>query len=214
MWTAAEPTIALDKTSLAFNDQNVSTSQIVNVNNTTAGTALGTVTVIIENTPSWLSVDRSGTGNNQTLTVSVGTPGLAPGAYQTTVSVSGGGAGAPASFEVTLNTGTSIDAPTGLQAASPQSGTVELTWSDNAGNETGFVVERRSQGGTWSSIATPGADTEWYTDNKVAMGAYEYRVKAVNGSGESGYSPLQLLGPTPLPPGIPPATPAPHPTAL
>jgi FtsP/CotA-like multicopper oxidase with cupredoxin domain len=83
-------------------------------------------------------------------------------------------------------------APTGLTAT--LSGTkAALTWTDNATNESGFVVERSRDGTnfttTMNAPANTGTGTVNYTDQtNLAPGTYYYRVKAVNGSLSSGYS--------------------------
>ncbi len=76
-----------------------------------------------------------------------------------------------------------------------QNGTrVNLSWTDNATNETGFVIERSADNGvTFSEIGTApaksGTGSVTYTDTTIAAGnTYTYRVKAVNGSTSSGYS--------------------------
>ena len=62
-------------------------------------------------------------------------------------------------------------APTGLTATLdttvPQ---VNLAWTDNATNETGYVVERSDNGGAFTLIATLPADIVSYTDTTVASG--------------------------------------------
>ncbi len=64
-----------------------------------------------------------------------------------------------------------------------------LTWTDNANNETGYWVERRIGGGSYSQIATLAANSTGYTDpNLAAATSYCYRVRAFNGAGASGYS--------------------------
>jgi hypothetical protein len=80
-------------------------------------------------------------------------------------------------------------APTNLTAA-VNGAQVDLTWTDNATNETGFVVERSDNGGAFAVIATlPGADIVSYTDTNVSSGnLYEYQVAATNAVGQSGYS--------------------------
>ena len=62
-----------------------------------------------------------------------------------------------------------------------------------ATNETGFVVERSTNGGAFTTIATPGARNNTgimtYTNTTVTAGnTYTYQVKAVNGGGSSAYS--------------------------
>ncbi len=77
-------------------------------------------------------------------------------------------------------------APTNLQV-SPLSSAIALTWTDNAGDETGFKVERRAgSSSTWTTIATPASNTTSYTDSNVEPGVqYCYRVRSTNGAGDS-----------------------------
>lgn len=83
-------------------------------------------------------------------------------------------------------------APTNLTAV--QSGTqVNLTWSDNSVNETGFVVERATDGINFTVIGTLAANNKKgnvsFADTNVTVGTtYTYQVKAVNGPIESNYS--------------------------
>ncbi len=65
-----------------------------------------------------------------------------------------------------------------------------LTWTDNAGNESGYRVERKiGSGGSYSEIAVLAANTTAYTDPNVAASTtYCYRVRAFNAAGVSGYS--------------------------
>ncbi len=82
-------------------------------------------------------------------------------------------------------------APTNLEAQA-FSGRVELGWSDNSVNESGFKVERRLGDGAWSQIATLSSgtnNTRYYTDNDIATNTtYLYRVRAYNGEGNSPYT--------------------------
>ncbi|MDG4794187.1 glycosyl hydrolase family 8 [Micromonospora sp. WMMD1082] len=79
-------------------------------------------------------------------------------------------------------------APSGLTATA-SGGQIALTWRDNSGNETGFVIERRAGAGAWSQLATPGANSTSYTDTSVTAGTqYSYRVRARNGAGDSAWS--------------------------
>ena len=80
--------------------------------------------------------------------------------------------------------------PTGLNAAAISSSQIDLTWTDNSGNETGFKIERKTgSGGTYSQTATVGADVTAYADTGLTPGTtYYYRVNAYNTAGDSGYS--------------------------
>jgi hypothetical protein len=65
-----------------------------------------------------------------------------------------------------------------------------LTWTDNAGNETGYRVERKTgSSGSYGEIAVLPVNTTTYTDPNVAGSTtYCYRVRAYNDVGNSGYS--------------------------
>jgi hypothetical protein len=97
------------------------------------------------------------------------------------------------SFDFELNatlgvvTPTAPAAPSGL-AASPVSQTqINLTWTDNASNETGFIVERSVNGTDgWAQVGTPPQNATGFSDATAAAGStYYYRVRATNGVGPS-----------------------------
>jgi fibronectin type 3 domain-containing protein len=81
-------------------------------------------------------------------------------------------------------------APSGLTATPDATPQVTLNWTDNASNETGFIVERSVDAGGFAPLATlPGTDITTYTDTDVATGhLYEYQVAATNAVGTSGFS--------------------------
>jgi len=83
----------------------------------------------------------------------------------------------------------SVAAPSNLTAA--KSGTsVNLAWTDNATNETAYVVSRSTDGGTtWTTAATVGADATTYTDATSSAGqTVSYRVQASNATATSAWS--------------------------
>jgi len=60
---------------------------------------------------------------------------------------------------------------------------------DNSNNETGFVIERATDGVNFSVLATVGADTISYVDLAVSAGiTYSYRVAAFSADGPSAYT--------------------------
>jgi hypothetical protein len=66
---------------------------------------------------------------------------------------------------------------------------VNLAWTDNSTDETGFVIERAENGGAFSFLASVGVDITTYADTAVSGGiTYDYRVAAVNGVVQSDYS--------------------------
>jgi hypothetical protein len=97
-------------------------------------------------------------------------------------------------------------APTGLAAQSATYNRVSLAWVDNATNETGFKLERSTDGVNFSEIATLGTDTKAYSDATVqALTTYYYRVRAFNSAGASGYSSTVNVRTPDVPPPPPPA---------
>ena len=82
--------------------------------------------------------------------------------------------------------------PSGLVASvNPSSPTssLALSWADNANNETGYSVERSTDGRSFAQIGQAGANTGAWSDTALNGGTtYYYRVRAFNGSGNSAYS--------------------------
>jgi mono/diheme cytochrome c family protein len=79
-------------------------------------------------------------------------------------------------------------APSALSATAASATRIDLTWVDNAGNETGFRVERATNNTFSAGLATStvGANTASYSDTNVAASTtYYYRVRAINSAGDS-----------------------------
>jgi hypothetical protein len=93
------------------------------------------------------------------------------------------------------------NAPTGLQAYAVAYNQIYLAWKDNANNETGYVVERSTDGGShWATIASLAPDSGTYQDAGLSANTtYVYRVHAVNGGVSSLLSNLASAV-TPVPP--------------
>ena len=80
-------------------------------------------------------------------------------------------------------------APTSLNAAAGTPRSVDINWIDNASNEDGFRVERRTGSGAWTLVKTLGTDAiKWLDETVVPSTAYSYRVRTYNAGGESGWS--------------------------
>jgi hypothetical protein len=64
---------------------------------------------------------------------------------------------------------------------------INLSWTDNSDNETGFIVERSlTPGGPFTEISTTGADMASYVDSGLDAGStYYYEVIATNAVGDS-----------------------------
>jgi hypothetical protein len=82
-----------------------------------------------------------------------------------------------------------IPAPSDLTATAISSSVISFAWTDNSTDETGFKVERGTDGVTFAQIATVGAGVESYDDSGLSAGTqYYYRVRAYNDNGNSAYS--------------------------
>ena len=79
-------------------------------------------------------------------------------------------------------------APTGLIANPVSNSQVNLTWTDNASNETGYIVERSGDGRTWTLLTITAANVTSYSDMGLSGTQYYYRVRAINYGGSSGCS--------------------------
>jgi fibronectin type 3 domain-containing protein len=74
-------------------------------------------------------------------------------------------------------------------AADPNHGAINLSWQDNATNETSYSVERSTNNKTWGVIATLAASSTSYGDTGLTPGAtYYYRVRCFNGPTASAYT--------------------------
>lgn len=86
--------------------------------------------------------------------------------------------------------GSAPAAPQVLGATATAFNKVNLTWSDNSNNETGFELYRSgTYNGTYSVIGKANANTTTLTDNSVAADTrYYYKVRAIGQYGESAQS--------------------------
>ncbi len=77
-----------------------------------------------------------------------------------------------------------------FSAAAVSSSQINLSWTDNSSNESGFKIERSTSATSgFSQIATVGANATSYSNSGLsASTTYYYRVRAYNSAGDSGYS--------------------------
>jgi hypothetical protein len=79
-------------------------------------------------------------------------------------------------------------APSNLTATAVSSSTIDLSWTDNANDETSFNIER-SLDGNFSPLISVGANVVSYSDTGLSPDTiYWYRVNAENASGTSAWS--------------------------
>jgi hypothetical protein len=82
-------------------------------------------------------------------------------------------------------------APTNLTATAISRNQINLSWTDNADNETGFRIERCKNANctNYAQIAEVGLNVTTFADTSVNRNTtYRYRVRAFNASGNSAYS--------------------------
>ncbi len=82
------------------------------------------------------------------------------------------------------------------EKAVPLRANIRLDWQDNSDNEDGFIIEqKRGKYGAWVQIATVTAGVTTFTRYNVLLyDDYQYRVKAFNQAGESGYTNVATVG--------------------
>ncbi|HXO84921.1 MAG TPA: fibronectin type III domain-containing protein [Gemmatimonadales bacterium] len=84
-------------------------------------------------------------------------------------------------------------APTNLQAVAVSGAVVDLTWTDNAVDETSYRIQRAPDAGgvpgTWANLTTVGANVTTYRNTgRTPATTYWYRVRAENSAGNSAYT--------------------------
>ncbi len=119
----------------------------------------------------------TGTGGTVTFTQTGLTVGNTYAYYITALNAAGASA---ATVTVTVSFTVPAGA-TGLSATAVSSTRVNLAWTDNSSNETGFRIERAVGGGGFVTIASVGANVTTYSDiTATAATTYSYRVFALN----------------------------------
>ncbi|MGB9082143.1 MAG: carboxypeptidase regulatory-like domain-containing protein, partial [Desulfuromonadaceae bacterium] len=137
------------------------------------------------------TVTRSGNGTTTTTTDSAGNysfSGVQNGSYTLTPAKSGytfdpqnravtlDGANLSAMNFAATAVSTVPTAPSGLNITAASSGFITLAWTDNAGNETGYKIERSVSGGPYVQIDTVAANVTIYNDTALsASTTYSYR---------------------------------------
>jgi len=81
------------------------------------------------------------------------------------------------------------NAPGNLTATVSGAASIALAWNDQSINEAGFRIERKSNGGVFSEMATVGSGVISYNDAGLsAATTYVYRVRAYTNAATSNYS--------------------------
>ncbi len=94
-------------------------------------------------------------------------------------------------------------APSNLTATAVSQTRIDLAWQDNAGNESGFRIERWN-GSAFLPIATVGANTTSFSNTGLAPATtYTYRVLTFNAGGDSAWSNVAFATTPQVPPAAP-----------
>ncbi|MBL1417581.1 MAG: hypothetical protein COB27_011980 [Moritella sp.] len=89
----------------------------------------------------------------------------------------------------TLSSQTPPTAPSLLGVVATGADMIDLSWTDNSGNESSFILQSSLDGVNWSDIASLSANTTSFTHNGLLPEtAYFYQVRAENSAGGSWYS--------------------------
>jgi hypothetical protein len=71
---------------------------------------------------------------------------------------------------------------------------VDLTWTDQSTNESGFIIERSTDNLNFTQVAALSANTTQYREENLSPSTlYQYRAKAWNSSGNSAYSNVAVV---------------------
>ena len=83
-----------------------------------------------------------------------------------------------------------MNPPSGLTTTVVSSSQIDLSWTDNSTDETGFSIERKTgASGTYSVIGSVGSNVTTYSSkNLIQTMTYYYRVRAKSGSTYSTYT--------------------------
>jgi hypothetical protein len=138
---------------------------------------------------SWAQIATTGT--NVTTYSNTGLTASTAYYYRVRAANTGGDSGYSNTANATTQSGiVPPAAPGGLTATAASASQINLSWTDNANNETGFKVERSPNGSSsWAQIGTTGANVTTYSNTGLAAGTkYYYRVRATNSAGDSAYS--------------------------
>jgi predicted esterase len=80
-----------------------------------------------------------------------------------------------------------LNAPTGFAASAASFKQINLSWTDNSSNETGFEISRSTtSGGTYNVVRTTTAGVTSWSDNTLSPSTqYFYKIRAINATSAS-----------------------------
>ncbi len=92
-------------------------------------------------------------------------------------------------YSIPLITPVDVQAPSNLVIELIASDRIDISWTDNTENETGFLIQRQISGAGFIDLVILSADMEEYSDTGLApVVEYGYRVSAQIDGGQTGWS--------------------------
>ena len=89
--------------------------------------------------------------------------------------------------------------PGSLSATTSSSSKIKLAWTDYSSNESGFRIERSTDGINFTRVNTVGANVRSYSDGALAAGVtYYYRIRSFNEFGDSAPTNVAAATTTPI----------------
>jgi Phage-related protein, tail component len=87
-------------------------------------------------------------------------------------------------------------APSNLKATAVSTTQVNLTWTDNSTNESGFTVQRSTDGTNYATVATTASNVTTFSDTGLSRSTkYYYRVQSFNADGNSSFATTTVTTP-------------------
>ncbi|KYK38487.1 MAG: hypothetical protein AYK18_07005 [Theionarchaea archaeon DG-70] len=100
-----------------------------------------------------------------------------------------------------FTTGSVPAAPTGCSATYVSDSQIDLSWTDNSSNETGFQIYRSVDSGGYSLLKTEPENSTGSNDTDVSADhTYQYKVRSYNDVGNSDYCETSQVATTPSAP--------------
>ncbi len=175
---------------------------LVDLYNQGSSTAVGVNAILSTSSPyvtitdddeDWPDIPGSGTRTNiydYDLSVDPSTPNGHVIQFDLDITASNGGPWSD-SFDVPVSCVNGPPAaPNPLQATGVSQSQIDVWWTDNSSDETGFRIERSPNGSSsWTTIATVGANVSTYPNTSLPQDTnFYYRVCAYNDNGDSDYT--------------------------
>ena len=89
-------------------------------------------------------------------------------------------------------------APTNLTGVAVSLSQINLSWTDNSTNETGFKIERKTGSGIYTAVGTTTIDVNTFIDTGLSpTTTYNYRVYSFNSTGNSAVYSNEIIITTP-----------------